>query len=185
MDFNTTIDELAVNYSTTGNEQALSELLDILKPIMRAVARKYNYSVPTTSASDFEALLHVAVWRACRNISNFDPDKGHVMPRIRTYWRYTMLAEARKAKRRQTVSIEALPDSFPALVVHLEETSEITHELQRFKLYRPMDYAIITALMDGADNEQLAGKLGRAEYDAVARQRVCRAKKAFGRLLCG
>ncbi len=179
------VDELAVNYSMTGNELALSELLTILKPFMRAAARKYSRNVPTTSAGEFEALFRVDVWRACRNISNFDPDKGHVMPRIRTFWRYTMLTEARKAHRRQTVSLDALPASFPALTVQLEELSEITHDLQRFKLYHPMDYAIITALIDGADTTELAGKLGRPEYDAVARQRVCRARKAFGRLLCG
>ena len=185
MDFNSIIDELAVNYSMTGNELALSKLLALVTPIIRATSRKYSHSVPTTSAGEFEALFRVDVWRACRNISNFDPDKGHVMPRIRTFWRYTMLTEARKAHRRQTVSLDALPDSLPGMAVQLEDMSEITHDLQRFKLYHPMDYAIITALIDGADNEQLAGKLGRPEYDAVARQRVCRARKAFGRLLCG
>ena len=117
----TLIDELALRYST-GEEQALTELLTILKPIIRAVARKYSYNVPTTSAEDFESLLGEAVWKACRNISNFDPAKGHVMPRIHTYWRYTMLTEARKAKGRQTVSLDAVPASSPALVVQLGES---------------------------------------------------------------
>lgn len=147
MDFNTIIDELAVNYSMTGNELSLSELLDMLKPIMRAAARRYSFHVPTTTADEFEALFRVDVWRACRNGSlfNFDPVKGHVMQRIRTFWRYTMITEARKAHRRQTVSLDALPDSLPLLVVQLGELSEITHELQRLKLYHPMDYTIITA----------------------------------------
>lgn len=181
------IDKLAVNYSITGDEQALSELLALLTPIIRAAARKYSRNVPTTSAGEFEALFRVDVWRACRNgsLSSFDPGKGHIMPRIRTFWRYTMLTEAHKAHRRQTASLDALPDSLPGMVVQLEELSEITHDLQRFKMYRPMDYAIITALIDGADTTELAGRLGRPEYDAVARQRVCRARKAFGQLLCG
>jgi hypothetical protein len=155
---------------------------------MRAAARKISRSVPTTSASEFEALFRVDVWRACRNgsLSSFDPDKGHVMPRIHTFWRFTMLTEAQKAhRRRQIVSFNAMPVSLPVLMVQLEELSEVTYDLQHFRRYRPMDYSIIAALIDGANTAELAGRLGRPEYDAVARQRVCRARRAFGQMVCG
>ena len=182
------IDELAVRYSITEDESALNELLSILTPIIRATARKYSFHVPTTTADEFEALFREDVWEACRKgtLSNFDPSRGHVMPRIYTYWRYTMYGEIRKAQqRRRAVSLDALTLCPARLVVQLEDMVEISQALQRFRLYRPMDYAIIAALMDGVDKEQLAVRLGRREYDAYTRQRVCRARKAFGKVLCG
>ena len=48
-----------------------------------------------------------------------------------------------------------------------------------------MDYAVIAALIDGADTKELASLFGRPEYDGYARMRVSRARKAFGSMLCG
>ena len=86
MDFNTIIDELAVSYSTTGNEHFLADLLDILTPAIKAKTRNYNCCVPSITREEFEGLLRECVWKACRNgsLSNFDPHRGHVMPRITT-----------------------------------------------------------------------------------------------------
>ena len=187
MDFNTIVDELAVNYSMTGDERALTELLAVLTPAIKAKARNFNCCVPSVTKGEFEALLRECVWKACRNgsLSNFDPNKGHVMPRIYTFWRWAMLNEAGKARQRQPVSLDALPTCPPALVAQFDDTSEINDQLRRFRLMRPMDYVVIAALIDGAGPKELAKMLGRPEYDPAARMRVLRARKAFGKLLCG
>ena len=187
MDFNTIIDDLAVSYSTTGDEWALTELLTVLTPAIKAKARNFSYCVPSVTTGDFEALLRECVWKACRNgsLSNFDPHKGHIMPRIYTFWRWAMLNEAVKARRWQPVSLDALPTCPPALVAQFDDTSEIRDQLRQFRLMRPMDYVVIAALIDGAGPKELAKMFGRQEYDPAARMRVLRARKAFGKLLCG
>ena len=188
MDFNPIIDELAVSYSMTGDERTLTELLAVLTPAIKAKARNFNCCVPSVTREDFEGLLRECVWKACRNgsLSNFDPNKGHVMPRICTFWRWAMLTEAGKAqRRRQTVSLDTLPTCPPALVAQFDDTAEISDELRRFRMLRPMDYVVIAALMNGAGSKELAAMFGRPEYDPMARMRVLRARKAFGKLLCG
>ncbi len=46
-----------------------------------------------------------------------------------------------------------------------------------------MDYTIVAALMDGLTTTEIGKALKGERYDTYVRQRVCRARKAFGALL--
>lgn len=194
MSSNQIINILAVRYSMTNHDDDLEALLDAVRPFLKAKARKCSYSVPTTTREEFEALFYEDVWKACRGgkLANFDSTKGSVMQRLYFYWRTTMYKEARKAKgkvmdyptRNSPVSLDAMLTPPACLWAYQPETVDIEKALKDFKMIRPMDFAIITALVDGLTTIEISKALGRGSYDAYARQRVCRARKAFGALLC-
>jgi hypothetical protein len=78
---------LAIDYSKTGNEESLKELLEMLKGMIAAKARTFAAST-NTSADEFVALLTEAVWDSIRDgkIKDHDVTKSNVMQRIHTYW---------------------------------------------------------------------------------------------------
>lgn len=188
------IDILAVRYSMTNRDDDLEALIEAVKPIIKAKAHQYAHYVPTTTRGEFEALFYEDVWKACRGgkLANFDPTKGSVMQRLFFYWRATMYREARKARgkvmdyptRNSPVSLDAMLTPPACLWAYQPDTVDIEKALKEFSLIRPMDVTIVAALIDGLTTTEIGKALGRGSYDAYARQRVCRARKAFGAMLC-
>lgn len=103
-----------------------------------------------------------------------------------------MYKEARKAKHKvmdypslgSPVSLDAMLTPPDCLLAYQYDTVDIQRALKEFKTNRPMDYTIVSALMNGLTTTEISKALGRGSYDTYARQRVCRARKAFGALLC-
>jgi hypothetical protein len=65
-------------------------------------------------------------------LSNFDQNKGHVMPRICAFWRWAMLTRQEGTAATENGKPRFLPTCPPALIARFDDIAEISDELRRF-----------------------------------------------------
>lgn len=190
------INFLAIDYSKTGNEESLKELLEMLRGMIAAKARTFAAST-NTSADEYVSLLTEAVWDSIRDgkLNNHDVTKSNVMQRIHTYWVRVHLHVARdeRAHRRcanlsavrldapvgegsAVAAIEWLAD---ARVGDICDVVALRDSLHRFETDHPTESSVIHALARGDDSTTIAKIMGLPSYNACARKRVSRIKQLF------
>ena len=199
---NAHVNQLAISFSSTDDSRTFTALIKELKGAITVRAQEYS-RFTKTSREDFESILTLAVWECLHGgqVTNHDTAKTQIMQRISQYWKYSLQrqqqSEYRESRRvhlkAESIETALNPEQNPDVASWTEllpdpredfaKAYEVRDLVERYSVVNPKEYPVISALLDGANGNELAALMGYPEHSAPSRMQLQRVRKRFSRYM--
>jgi RNA polymerase sigma factor (sigma-70 family) len=171
-----------------GDMDALYDMVELLKPLIRREARKWGRMYQRGVTADFESYFYQAVWKA---LESYDGSTKFIA------WYYRILRQHGKEWRRKLLTLKREIDNHCDSLTtsdggqrELQSTDVFeedleTKEMITYFLGKVDDQTkqIIKMVINGYANNEIAYSLGADSYSPAIRKKVQRAKEKMRRVM--
>ncbi|QGG47669.1 RNA polymerase sigma factor [Heliorestis convoluta] len=192
MDLDKELDQLALQFNKTGDENAFNQLFEKMKPIVRKQALKYHYSTGI-AVEEYESIFAEEVWKAAifydgtsRFLQRF---YFHIKSAQTDLYRYHK-SQKRSLYKEESIDVENGDIVLDQVAIQQTSTEqeyldcqEVEKKIHDFERTNERHGKVIKLLNFGCSNQDIAGVFGRNKYDSTVRNIVNRAKEKFKKYL--